>query len=318
MRPEPCSRARFPTTSSWPPSAAPRSTIRCGRSTPISVDELVRVYREHNAPLHDELEAFPGVHDLLERLRDEGRRLGIVTAKRRKTVQLAFDRLGIERVLRRRRDHRRHEQPQAAPRAGPARARAPRRRRRPTASFVGDSPFDVQAGKAAGVFTVGVSWGKIHPAGAPARARRRHDRTQPGRAPGCPLRPTSPAERAAELRELVDHHRHRYFVLDEPEISDAEFDRALRRAGRARGGASRARHAGLPDAAGRRAALREVQEGRAPRADGLARQGHDRRGARQVGRRRAEAARHRRARGLRHRAEDRRLGASRSSTRTAS
>jgi DNA ligase (NAD+) len=36
---------------------------------------------------------------------------------------------------------------------------------------------------------------------------------------------TSPAERAAELRELVDHHRHLYFVLDEPEVSDAEFDR---------------------------------------------------------------------------------------------
>jgi pyrophosphatase PpaX len=32
------------------------------------------------------------------------------------------------------------------------------------AAFVGDSPFDMQAGKAAGVFTVGVSWGKIHPA----------------------------------------------------------------------------------------------------------------------------------------------------------
>ena len=35
---------------------------------------------------------------------------------------------------------------------------------------------------------------------------------------------TSPAERAAELRKLVDHHRHLYFVLDEPEISDADFD----------------------------------------------------------------------------------------------
>jgi pyrophosphatase PpaX len=34
----------------------------------------------------------------------------------------------------------------------------------PKAAFVGDSPFDVGAGKAAGVFTVGVSWGKIHPA----------------------------------------------------------------------------------------------------------------------------------------------------------
>ena len=31
--------------------------------------------------------------------------------------------------------------------------------------------------------------------------------------------------RVAELRDLVDHHLYRYYVLDDPEISDAEFDR---------------------------------------------------------------------------------------------
>src|SRR5881227_1310801 len=36
---------------------------------------------------------------------------------------------------------------------------------------------------------------------------------------------SSPAERAAELREQVDHHLYRYHVLDEPEVSDAAYDR---------------------------------------------------------------------------------------------
>jgi DNA ligase (NAD+) len=36
---------------------------------------------------------------------------------------------------------------------------------------------------------------------------------------------TTPAKRAEELRRLLDHHLYRYHVLDDPEISDAEFDR---------------------------------------------------------------------------------------------
>ena len=57
---------------------------------PDLVDELVSVYRAHNEPLHDELACCPGMDEVLVRLRDEGRRLGIVTAKRRQTVELAF------------------------------------------------------------------------------------------------------------------------------------------------------------------------------------------------------------------------------------
>ena len=37
--------------------------------------------------------------------------------------------------------------------------------------------------------------------------------------------PTAVEERAEELRRLIDHHSYRYYVLDDPEISDAEFDR---------------------------------------------------------------------------------------------
>jgi DNA ligase (NAD+) len=37
-----------------------------------------------------------------------------------------------------------------------------------------------------------------------------------------------PAARAAELRRVLHHHAHRYYVLDDPEIPDAEYDRLFR------------------------------------------------------------------------------------------
>jgi pyrophosphatase PpaX len=126
------------------------------------VDELVRVYREHNEPLHDELEAFEGIERVLAELKREGRRLGIVTAKRRKTVELAFAVLPLERyfdvVVTSDMTERHKPDPEPVLTAlkrlgvGPAEA-----------AFVGDSPFDVASGKAAGVFTVAVAWGNIHP-----------------------------------------------------------------------------------------------------------------------------------------------------------
>lgn len=42
------------------------------------------------------------------------------------------------------------------------------------------------------------------------------------------MSPSDPQERVAALREQIEHHNHRYYVLDAPEISDAEFDRLFR------------------------------------------------------------------------------------------
>jgi DNA ligase (NAD+) len=39
--------------------------------------------------------------------------------------------------------------------------------------------------------------------------------------------PRQARERAAELRTQLEHHAHRYYVLDDPEIGDAEYDRLL-------------------------------------------------------------------------------------------
>jgi pyrophosphatase PpaX len=126
------------------------------------VDELVRVYREHNEPLHVGLEPCSGIEDALRRLRDEERRLGIVTAKRRATVQLAFDVLpqleGYFDVVVGADDTRRHK-----PDPEPILHALERLGSRPEeAAYVGDSPFDVQAARAAGTFAVAVAWGRIH------------------------------------------------------------------------------------------------------------------------------------------------------------
>jgi DNA ligase (NAD+) len=41
------------------------------------------------------------------------------------------------------------------------------------------------------------------------------------------LSSTQPEKRAAELRRQIEHHNHRYYVLDEPEISDSDYDALL-------------------------------------------------------------------------------------------
>jgi pyrophosphatase PpaX len=130
---------------------------------PARVDELVEVYRVHNDPLHDTLEAFDGMLHVLPRLRQGGRRLGIVTAKRHRTVALALDRFpwlveNFDAVVTHD-DTERHK-----PDPDPVLAGIERLGGEPaTSADVGDSPFDIRSAKAAGAFSVAVGWGGIHP-----------------------------------------------------------------------------------------------------------------------------------------------------------
>ena len=39
---------------------------------------------------------------------------------------------------------------------------------------------------------------------------------------------SNPRDEAQKLREAIRHHEHQYYVLDQPEISDAEYDALIR------------------------------------------------------------------------------------------
>jgi pyrophosphatase PpaX len=127
-------------------------------------DELARAYREFYAPLHSELQAFPGMLELLRRLDEEGRTLGIVSAKRHDIVQLALDALGFGDTL----DIvvGSDEAPRGKPHPDQILLALERLGADPDqTAYVGDAPFDVAAAKAAGVHAVGVTWGGIHTRG---------------------------------------------------------------------------------------------------------------------------------------------------------
>jgi len=128
---------------------------------PERVDELVTVYRAHNEPLHEELVPCAGMEEALGRLRAAGCRLGLVTAKRRSTVELAFEHVPLahlfETIVGGDETERHKPDPEplllAAERMGADPAET---------AYVGDSPFDIRAAKADGMASVAVTWGRIH------------------------------------------------------------------------------------------------------------------------------------------------------------
>jgi pyrophosphatase PpaX len=139
---------------------------------PARVEELIEVYSAHNAGLHDELQPCAGILDALEQLSGEGRRLAVVTAKRRTTLALAFEVLPELRrffdVTVGAEDTTRHK-----PNPEPLLLALERLdANADDAVYVGDSPFDIQAAKAAQLGSVAVTWGRIH-------SRARLEREEP-------------------------------------------------------------------------------------------------------------------------------------------
>ena len=125
------------------------------------VEELLQVYRLYNEENHEALiREFPGVEDALARLQSAGVETAVVTSKRRASVELAlrsFPRLGavVTRfvTMEDTTQHKPHPEPLLT--GLELLGNVPKEE----AAYVGDSPFDVAAAKAAGLTSVAVSWG---------------------------------------------------------------------------------------------------------------------------------------------------------------
>ena len=122
---------------------------------------LLEAYRAHHEEHHDALIGeFPDVDEALYRLRKAGVRIVVVTSKRRRSVEMALEKFpGLDLVvdlfvtMEDTTEHKPHPEPllKGLELAGDV----PKEQ----AAYVGDSPFDVQAAKAAGLRSVAVSWG---------------------------------------------------------------------------------------------------------------------------------------------------------------
>ncbi len=139
------------------------------------VTHLVARYREYQMAHHDSLtRSYGGIREALDDLRATGFQLGIVTSKvntlaRRGLVCTGID--GHIECIVGCDDTTKHKPDPEPVFVALAKLGIPPER----AAFVGDSPFDIAAGNAAGVYSVGALWGPfprgdLEQAGGGARA----------------------------------------------------------------------------------------------------------------------------------------------------
>lgn len=126
---------------------------------PAVQKQLLDTYRSYNHKIHDErIALFEGERAALDELVAMGVRLGVVTSKLHVLAQRGLDVLDISRymeVL-----IAADDCPKAKPDPAPILAGCTALGVDPAQTvYVGDSPFDIQAGLAAGCFTVAVTWG---------------------------------------------------------------------------------------------------------------------------------------------------------------
>jgi pyrophosphatase PpaX len=130
-----------------------------GRNDVTVYQALVATYREYNLAHHDRMvKVYPGVVDMVRRLKAAGRRTGLVTSKNRPGALRGLHLAGLETLIdvvvaaddvTNAKPH-----PEPVERAMTLLGALPE-----TTVYVGDSIHDMHAGRAAGVTTAAVLWG---------------------------------------------------------------------------------------------------------------------------------------------------------------
>lgn len=137
-----------------------RTQLAVFARSPEELEEMVRTYVGLQRQIHDDMvRPFPGVPELLAALEAADVPTGLVTSRRREMTRRTLAHCGIGRhfdvVI------TPDEVTRAKPDPEPVRLALERLGSPPPERvlFVGDSPHDVQAGRAAGVRTVAALWG---------------------------------------------------------------------------------------------------------------------------------------------------------------
>jgi pyrophosphatase PpaX len=122
-------------------------------------DELLRVYRAHNAEHHDALiREYDGVEEVLRELKARGLAIGVVTSKLNRVARMGLDRFelsGLVDVLIGADDVEAHK-PDPTPLLAAAQRLGVEPRR---CAYVGDASVDMAAARAAGMISVAALWG---------------------------------------------------------------------------------------------------------------------------------------------------------------
>lgn len=133
--------------------------LRCLVTDGRPLEDLVATFREFNLARHDALaRAYPGASEAVRALGARGVKLALVTSKLSHGTDLGLRLLGLEHAFGAVvcADHVRRGKPDPEPvRMALAQLGVEPR----DAVFVGDSPHDMQAGRAAGVRTAAALWG---------------------------------------------------------------------------------------------------------------------------------------------------------------